>query len=61
MGALGPVGLVFANAALQWVDDHAALFARLASALAPGGQVAVQVPANDDHPSHLVAERVAAE
>jgi len=31
------------------------------STLGPGGQLAVQVPANHDHPSHLVAERVAAE
>ena len=56
-----PFDLVFSNAALHWVDDHAALFARLTSALAPGGQLAVQVPANHDHPSHLVAERVAGE
>ena len=56
-----PFDIVFSNAALHWVDDHAALFARLTSALGPGGQLAVQVPANHDHPSHLVAERVAAE
>ena len=56
-----PFDVVFSNAALHWVDDHAALFARLTSALAPGGQLAVQVPANHDHPSHLVAERVAGE
>jgi trans-aconitate 2-methyltransferase len=53
--------IVFSNAALHWVDDHPALFARLTSALEPGGQLAVQVPANHDHPSHLVAERVAGE
>lgn len=56
-----PLDLVFSNAALHWVDDHDALFARLTAALSPGGQLAVQVPANHDHPSHLVAERVAAE
>jgi trans-aconitate 2-methyltransferase len=56
-----PADLVFSNAALHWVDDHAELFARLTAALRPGGQVAVQVPANHDHASHLVAERVAAE
>jgi trans-aconitate 2-methyltransferase len=56
-----PFDVVFSNAALHWVDDHAALFARLTSALASGGQLAVQVPANHDHPSHLVAERVAGE
>ena len=53
--------LVFSNAALHWVPDHEALFARLAAALAPGGQIAVQVPANHDHPTHVVAVEVAAE
>ncbi len=53
--------LVFSNAALQWVDDHPGLLARLTSWLAPGGQIAVQVPANDDHPSHRVAGEVAGE
>ena len=53
--------VVFSNAALHWVDDHPALFTRLTSALTPGGQLAVQVPANHDHASHLVAERVAGE
>src|SRR3954469_15764254 len=56
-----PVDLVFSNAALHWVDDHDDLLARLTRALAGGGQLAVQVPANRDHPSHVVAERVAAE
>jgi trans-aconitate 2-methyltransferase len=56
-----PVDVVFSNAALHWIEDHDALFARLTEALAPRGQLAVQVPANHDHPSHLVAERVAAE
>jgi trans-aconitate 2-methyltransferase len=53
--------LVFANASLQWVPDHAGLLPRLRQALAPGGQLAFQVPANSDHPSHLVASEVAAE
>ena len=56
-----PVDVVFSNAAVHWVDDHPALFARLASALRRGGQLAVQVPANHDHPSHLVAQLVAGE
>jgi len=29
--------------------------------LAPGGQIAVQIPSNDDHPSHFVAAEVALE
>ena len=56
-----PLDLVFSNAALHWVDDHPALLARLARMLAPGGQLAVQIPSNDDHPAHLVAAEVARE
>ena len=53
--------LVFSNAALHWVPDHPALFRRLRDALLDGGQLAVQVPANFDHASHVVAAEVAAE
>jgi trans-aconitate 2-methyltransferase len=53
--------LVFANASLHWVDGHEALLARLAGALRSGGQLAFQVPANHDHPSHTVAAEVALE
>lgn len=56
-----PYDLVFSNAALHWVADHAALLARLTRAVKPGGQLAFQVPDNFDHPSHLAAEQVAAE
>src|SRR5205085_8107123 len=40
--------LIFSNAALHWVTDHPALLRRLTSALAPGGQIAVQLPMTDD-------------
>src|SRR6266545_2034033 len=53
--------LVFSNAALHWVPDHPALLARLAAVLARGGQLAVQMPANFDHPSHVVAAELADE
>ena len=53
--------LIFSNAALHWLPDHPALFARLAAALACGGQLAVQMPFNFDHPSHTVAAAVARE
>jgi trans-aconitate 2-methyltransferase len=53
--------LVFSNAALHWLSGHEALLARLTAALAPDGQLAIQVPANFDHASHVVAAEVAAE
>jgi trans-aconitate 2-methyltransferase len=36
------VDAVFSNAVLHWIDDHDALFARLAAALRPGGRMSVQ-------------------
>lgn len=53
--------VVFSNAVLQWVDDHPTVLARLAQLLAPGGTLAVQMPANFDHPSHTIAAEVALE
>lgn len=60
-GFESPADLVFSNAALHWVPDHHALLARLAGCLRAGGQLAVQMPRNADHASHLVAGEVAAE
>lgn len=54
-----PVDLIVANASLQWVADHPAVLARWVGALRPGGQLAVQVPANADHPSHRCSVAVA--
>jgi trans-aconitate 2-methyltransferase len=56
----GDHDLVFSNAALQWVPDHVEVVTRWWAGLRPGGQLAVQVPSNADHPSHLVAAEVAA-
>ncbi len=53
--------LIFSNAALHWIDDHRGLFARLTRALAEGGQLAIQMPANWDHPSHVLAAAAAGE
>jgi trans-aconitate 2-methyltransferase len=57
----GAFDVVFANASMQWVPDHPAVLHRWVGSLRAGGQLAVQVPANADHPSHLVAAEVAAE
>lgn len=55
-----PFDIVFSNAAVQWVENHAALFVRLLGLVAPGGQLAVQMPANHDHVSHLLVHEIAA-
>jgi trans-aconitate 2-methyltransferase len=54
----GPLALVFSNAALHWLPDHRELYARLRSWLAPGGQLAVQVPDNMDAITHTTAAEV---
>jgi trans-aconitate 2-methyltransferase len=56
-----PYDVVFSNAALHWLPDHRRLLGRLTQALPGGGQLAVQVPANTDHPSHTVGLEVAHE
>src|SRR5262249_25622168 len=38
--------VVFANASLQWIPDHAANFPRLLGRVAPGGAFAAQMPGN---------------
>ncbi|WP_344522847.1 trans-aconitate 2-methyltransferase [Streptomyces albiaxialis] len=50
-------GLLFSNAALQWVPGHAASFPAWVDALPSGGALAFQVPGNFSSPSHtLLAE-----
>lgn len=54
-----PYDLVFSNAALHWVPEHEQLLGRLTNFLAADGQIAIQMPSNDSHPSHRVAAEVA--
>jgi trans-aconitate 2-methyltransferase len=54
-----PAALLFANASLQWLDGHDALFARLMGLLPPGGVLAVQMPRNHDSPSHRLMREAA--
>lgn len=56
-----PVDLLFANASLQWVGDHATLLPRLLGLLRPGGVLALQVPDNLAEPSHRAMAAVAAD
>jgi trans-aconitate 2-methyltransferase len=57
-GSRGRFDLIVSNAAFHWVSDHGALLRRLAGALNPGGQLAFQVPASHDQPSHTVADEL---
>jgi trans-aconitate 2-methyltransferase len=56
-----PFDLVFANASLHWVPDHEKLLPRLCALLTPDGQIAVQIPAMDEHLSHTTADSLASE
>jgi trans-aconitate 2-methyltransferase len=52
--------LVFSNAAMQWVDDHAGIFPLLMKHISPDGALAVQVPCNYDAPAHTLMRSLAA-
>lgn len=60
-GRMEPYDLVFSNAAIHWVPDHRVLVPKLAAAVAPGGQLAIQVPANFHRATHRVAAELALE
>ena len=56
-----PVDVLVSNAALQWVPGHLGLLPDLVAAVAPGGWLAIQVPANFDEPSHTLRRELEAE
>ena len=53
--------LVYSNAALQWLPNHETLMPKIFDWVKPGGQLAIQMPYNFEHPSHQIAARVASE
>ncbi|MDB5366549.1 MAG: Trans-aconitate 2-methyltransferase [Rhodospirillales bacterium] len=55
-----PYDVVYSNATLQWLPDHATLIPRLFEAVAPGGWFAVQMPNNKASPSQSVFRDLAA-
>jgi trans-aconitate 2-methyltransferase len=57
----GPVDVLYSNATLHWLDDHAHLFPRLLGAVRRGGALAVQMPNNWTEPTHLIPAEVLAE
>jgi trans-aconitate 2-methyltransferase len=50
----GQYDLIYSNAALHWLPDHAGLFPSLMGKLASGGILAVQMPRNFLAPSHVL-------
>lgn len=56
-----PADLILANASLQWLPDHAALFEHLADALAPAGLLAVQMPMAWETRHHALMRETATE
>ena len=57
----GEWDIIFSNAALQWSEYHSELIPSLYERLAPGGQIAVQVPSNHNHISHQIYRETASE
>lgn len=55
-----PPALIFSNAVLHWLPDHAALMPRLVGCLAPKGVLAVQMPRQFLAPSHRFLRDIAA-
>lgn len=53
-----PVDVIYSNAALHWVGDHARLFPRLLRYIDKGGCLAVQMPDNWDQPSHTILSQM---
>src|SRR5262245_53072069 len=58
-GSNGKYDVVFSNAALQWVRDHAEVYPRLFARVAPGGALAIQVPINLNAPAHEIMRDLA--
>jgi trans-aconitate 2-methyltransferase len=57
--AESPPNLVFSNALLHWLPDHATVFPALLEQLPPGGVLAVQMPQNFAAPSHRLMRELA--
>ena len=52
-------GILYSNAAYQWVAEHIELFPGLLKLLPSGGQLAIQMPRNHQAPSHALMHQAA--
>jgi len=53
--------VIFSNAALQWANDHPAIFTSAFRALRENGRLAVQIPANEKETAQATIHQLAAE
>lgn len=60
MGAPNECDVVFSNAALHWVEDHAAVYPRLFAREAAGGVLAIQAPFHMNEAAHRIMRDLAA-
>lgn len=56
-----PVDVLYSNATLHWLPDHAALLPRLFATLGPGGCLAIQMPQSCALPSHVLMHETLAD
>lgn len=56
-----PFDLVVSNAAIQWIPHHESLLKKVTQLLTPGGQLAIQIPVNQHHPTHTIAAELVTE
>lgn len=54
-----PPGILYSNAAYQWLEGHIAMFPGLMKLLPSGGQLAIQMPRNHEAPSHALMKAAA--
>ena len=55
------LNVIYANASLQWIPDHYVLLPHLVSLLSLNGVLAIQMPDNQQEPSHVSMREVAYE
>jgi trans-aconitate 2-methyltransferase len=61
LGGLGEFTLIFSNAALHWLKNHRGILRACFDALAPGGKLVIQMPANDEETAKVTLGKLAQE
>jgi len=56
--AVAEYDLVFSNAALNWCEDHSQILSNIVNSLRISGQLAIQMPANHEYPTHRIADEL---